>query len=172
MSNPAHSEENAKNSTSQYTCISPAPAYSSSASIFAVMMLTGSTGLSSLSVFTIPILLTTCIPSFTRPKIVCFPSSHGVGARVMKLPHNQHRPSTLQFGATYNCDPLVSGPEFAILNMPAPVCFRPGCISSANFPPSADRPPRPVPVGSPPWIMNPGMMRWNYCADWPSDKEQ
>lgn len=38
------------------------------------------------------------------PNIVCFPSSHCVGASVMK-----------------NCDPFVSGPEFAIDNIPAPI---------------------------------------------------
>lgn len=38
------------------------------------------------------------------PKIVCFPSSHCVGANVIK-----------------NCDPLVSGPELAIDTTPAPI---------------------------------------------------
>lgn len=37
------------------------------------------------------------------PNIVCFLSSHCVGANVMK-----------------NCEPLVFGPEFAIDKMPAP----------------------------------------------------
>jgi hypothetical protein len=32
-----------------------------------------------------------------------------------------------------NCDPLVFGPEFAMLRIPAPVCFNAGWISSANF---------------------------------------
>ena len=40
------------------------------------------------------------------PKMVCFPSSHGVGASVMK-----------------NWLPFVFGPLFAIDKMPAPVCL-------------------------------------------------
>jgi hypothetical protein len=32
-----------------------------------------------------------------------------------------------------NCDPFVFGPEFAMLRIPAPVCFNAGWISSANF---------------------------------------
>lgn len=46
--------------------------------------------------------LTACIPDETRPKIVCFPSNHCVGASVIK-----------------NCEPFVSGPELAIDNIPA-----------------------------------------------------
>jgi len=41
-------------------------------------------GLSCASVCTLPRRLTTSIPEHTRPKMVCFPSSHGVGARLMK----------------------------------------------------------------------------------------
>jgi hypothetical protein len=52
-------------------------------------------------------------------------------------------------------------PEFAMLRIPAPVCFNVGDISSSNFSPYIDSPPRPVPVGSPPWIMKFGIMRWN-----------
>jgi hypothetical protein len=77
---------------------------------------TSFTGRSCASVLTNPICLTILIPSFTRPKIVCLPSKWGVGARVMK-----------------NCEPLVFGPELAILSIPAPVCFNAGWISSANF---------------------------------------
>jgi hypothetical protein len=44
----------------------------------------------------------TCMPEAIRPKIVCLPSNQGVGAKVMK-----------------NCDPFVSGPEFAMDTMPA-----------------------------------------------------
>jgi hypothetical protein len=55
------------------------------------------------------------------PKMVCLPSSHGVGAKVMK-----------------NCDPFVLGPAFAILRIPAPVCLRSRRISSSNFPLRAD----------------------------------
>ena len=47
-------------------------------------MLTSSTGLSSLSVLTKPSFFTTCMPLFTRPKMVCLPSNQGVGASVMK----------------------------------------------------------------------------------------
>jgi hypothetical protein len=54
----------------------------------------------------------------TLPKIVCLPSSQGVGASVMK-----------------NCEPLVSGPLLALLRIPAPVCFSSRVISSANFAP-------------------------------------
>lgn len=60
------------------------PQFSSPSNILALKILTSSTGLSSAPVFTNPILLTTPIPLVTRPKIVCFPSSHGVGASVMK----------------------------------------------------------------------------------------
>lgn len=80
------------------------------------MIVTSFTGLSCASVLTNPICLTTLIPSLTRPKIVCLPSRWGVGASVMK-----------------NCDPLVLGPELAMLRIPAPVCFKAGWISSANF---------------------------------------
>lgn len=48
------------------------------------MILISCVGLSSRSVCVIPKLLTILIPSETLPKMVCFPSSHGVGARVMK----------------------------------------------------------------------------------------
>ena len=41
-------------------------------------------GLSWASVWTFPSLLMTPMPEDTRPKMVCFPSSHGVGANVMK----------------------------------------------------------------------------------------
>lgn len=37
-----------------------------------------------LSVCTLPSRLTTCMPDVTRPKMVCFPSSQGVGASVTK----------------------------------------------------------------------------------------
>lgn len=51
---------------------------------------------------------------------------------------------------TYNCDPFVFGPEFAIDKIPRPVCDNCGRISSSNFSPHIDFPPRPVLVGSPP----------------------
>ena len=56
----------------------------SASKILALTILTSSTGLSSAPVLTNPILFTTPIPLVTRPKIVCFPSSHGVGANVIK----------------------------------------------------------------------------------------
>jgi hypothetical protein len=37
--------------------------------------------------------------------------------------------------------------------MPAPLCFNSGVHSSLKKPPKMELPPRPVPVGSPPWIM-------------------
>lgn len=108
---------------------------SSPCSTRALIILTSSSGLSSAPVLTKPSFFTVLSPLFTRPKMVCFPSNHGVGASVMK-----------------NCDPLVLGPELAILRIPAPVCFRSERISSSNFSPHIEEPPRPVPVGSPPWI--------------------
>lgn len=57
---------------------------SPSSTILALLISTRSTGLSSAPVFTNPILCTTLNPLFTLPKIVCFPSNHGVGASVMK----------------------------------------------------------------------------------------
>ena len=41
-------------------------------------------GLSVASVWTLLILLMTCMPELTRPKIVCLPSKWGVGAKEMK----------------------------------------------------------------------------------------
>lgn len=51
------------------------------------------------------------MPPATRPKMVCLPSSQGVGARVMK-----------------NCEAFVLGPALAMERMPAPVCLRDGVI--------------------------------------------
>jgi hypothetical protein len=45
--------------------------------------------------------------------------------------------------------------------IPAPVCLSSLVISSSNLPPKLLSPPRPVPVGSPPWIMKSLIMRWN-----------
>lgn len=59
--------------------------YSSSWAMQALLMDTSSMGLSCASVLTSPIRCTIFIPEVTRPKMVCFPSSQGVGARVMKL---------------------------------------------------------------------------------------
>lgn len=73
------------------------------AGTWAFSILTSSMGLSFWSVSTIPIRLITSIPRSTRPKMVCLPSSHWVGASVMK-----------------NWLPLVFGPLFAIDKIPAP----------------------------------------------------
>lgn len=95
---------------------SSSPTFSSST--YAFNTLTSSTGLSSTPVFTNPILFKTPNPLVTLPKIVCFPSNHGVGANVIK-----------------NWLPFVFGPELAMLRIPAPVCFSSGEISSSNFSP-------------------------------------
>ena len=50
----------------------------------AVKMVTSVVGRSVASVCTLPILFTVCMPEYTRPKMVCLLSSHGVGASVMK----------------------------------------------------------------------------------------
>ena len=73
-----------------------------------------------------------------------------------------HAPSRTHFA----CSPFVPGPELAIDRTPAPVWWSSRWSSSSNLPPQTDSPPRPVPVGSPPWIMKPGMMRWNYRGAW------
>ena len=52
----------------------------------------------------------------TDPSQCCAPSSHGVGASVMK-----------------NWLPFVFGPALAIERIPAPVCLSIGVISSSNF---------------------------------------
>jgi len=59
-------------------------ASSSPSTTLARTIRTSSTGLSSPSVLTIPMRCTTFIPLRTLPKIVCFPSNHGVGANVTK----------------------------------------------------------------------------------------
>jgi hypothetical protein len=64
----------------------PRPLHKSSSpfNIRASRMRTSSTGRSSAPTLTRPILCTIFIPLLTLPKIVCLPSSHGVGASVMK----------------------------------------------------------------------------------------
>ena len=54
----------------------------------------------------------------------------------------------------YNWDLFVLGPALAILSMPRPVCCSFELHSSRNGLFQMDFPPRPVPVGSPPWIWN------------------
>ena len=65
-----------------------------------LMILISSYGLSILFVFTFSMACTTSSPDNTRPKIVCFLSSHGVAFVVMK-----------------NCEPFVPGPAFAMLTV-------------------------------------------------------
>mmetsp|Transcript_15108 Transcript_15108/g.20256 ORF Transcript_15108/g.20256 Transcript_15108/m.20256 type:complete len:281 (+) Transcript_15108:580-1422(+) len=87
---------------------------------------------------------TTFIPSTTEPNTTCFPLRNGVASVVIK-----------------NCDPFVFSPAFAIDRSPGRSCFSLK-FSSLNSPPYMLSPPVPLPrVKSPPWIMNPGMIRWN-----------
>ena len=88
----------------------------------------------------------------------------------------------------------MEGPELAMERMPRVLCLRVSLISSGKrplpflyivplatppSPPSPaipiypgispvfsqiDSPPVPVPVGSPPWIMNLGMFRWKMTS--------
>lgn len=86
---------------------------------------------------------TISIPLVTRPNTTCLPSSQGVSEPVMK-----------------NWDPLLLGPELAMLTTPGPE-WRSAKFSSANFAPYMDSPPVPLPrTKSPPWIMKLGMTRW------------
>ena len=130
-------------------------------------ILTAVVGRSLASVCTLPRRLTTPMPAHTRPKMVCLPSRNGVGARVMK----NWEPGGLFWGRSQvgqataghhtalrpthqpPAAPLVLGPALAMLSTPAPVWWRSPLISSSNLPPYTDSPPRPVPVGSPPWII-------------------
>lgn len=102
-------------------------------------------------------------------KLECVPSRCGVERKVRK-----------------NCEPLVLGPELAIESVPRSVCFSANrgersapvdgrekqsdvraflsmCSSSKGLP-QVDCPPRPEPVGSPPWSMKPGMRRWKMVS--------
>jgi hypothetical protein len=60
-----------------------APARVGQSTLRARRILTSVVGRSVASVCTFPSRLTTAMPLQMRPKIVCLPSSHGVGARVM-----------------------------------------------------------------------------------------
>lgn len=86
--------------------------------ILAFLIITFCIGQSFLSVGIRPNFCTTSRLEKTRPKIVCLPSKCCAGANVMK-----------------NWLPFVFGPAFAMLNMPAPVCFNDGSISSSNVDP-------------------------------------
>ena len=59
---------------------------------------------------------TTSIPSMTRPNATCFPSNHGV------FTYNSF-PQLIRTVVMKNCDPLVSGPAFAMDSMPGRLCF-------------------------------------------------
>ena len=86
------------------------------------------------------IAFTTSCPFTTLPNTVCLPSRWGWGEWVMK-----------------NWLPFVFGPAFAMEMTPV------SCLSGFPFSSSSNwypGPPRPVPVGSPPWIMKLLMTRW------------
>lgn len=53
-----------------------------------------------------------------------------------------------------------------MLRVPLLSCLSEGTNSSLNLPPQMDEPPRPVPVGSPPWIMKPLMIRWKITLSY------
>ena len=72
--------------------------------------------------------------------MLCLKFSQVVGATVMK-----------------NCEPFVLGPALAIASRYGRSKDSSGWNSSSKRKPG---PPVPVPSGSPPWIMKPGMMRW------------
>jgi hypothetical protein len=59
--------------------------------------------------------LSTASPPSTSPKIVCLPSSQGVGTNVRK-----------------NWLPSVPGPEFAMLRSPPRSCWTPGANSPSK----------------------------------------
>mmetsp|Transcript_26585 Transcript_26585/g.89451 ORF Transcript_26585/g.89451 Transcript_26585/m.89451 type:complete len:247 (+) Transcript_26585:1011-1751(+) len=80
----------------------------------------------------------------TVPKIVCLPSSHLHSSNEKK-----------------NCARFVSGAfSLAMASCPRWLNRIRGEGSSRNGLPQMDSPPSPVPVGSPPWAMKPGMIRW------------
>src|SRR5207249_6019739 len=96
-------------------------------------------GLSAASVSVPSIESTASMPSVTRPKTVCLPSSQGAASVV-----------TMK-----NWLPFVFGPALAMANAPRSTLW--SLNSSSNVYPG---PPVPVPVGSPPWIMKSGITRW------------
>ena len=57
--------------------------------------------------------------------------------------------------------PAGEAQQVALATTPAPTCFSALVFSSRNLPPYIDSPPLPVPVGSPPWAMNPRITLWN-----------
>ena len=79
----------------------------------------------------------------TLPNMVCLRSIQSQRSSVMK-----------------NCDPFVSrAPLFAIATCPRWLNLIRLCSSSLKGSPYTDSPPRPVPVGSPVWIMKSLMTR-------------
>ena len=70
-------------------------------------------------------------PLDTLPKMVCLPSSQGVGASVMKncrarvssARHFGTKACSLHSACVHTCEPFVLGPAFAMDKMPAPVCL-------------------------------------------------
>jgi hypothetical protein len=86
-------------------------------------------------------------PSITDPKTVYFPLRWLCARYVIK-----------------NWLVFVFLPLFAMDSTPRLLCLSVGTISSLNLPPYILTPPFPVPSGSPPWIMNPLMFRWNLVS--------
>ena len=85
-------------------------------------------------------------PSITRPMTGYWPFRLGCRAYVMK-----------------NCDPTLFGfpGVFARLTTPLRSCLSCSADGSLSIiSPVQLRPPLPVPVGSPPWRINPGIERW------------
>ena len=58
-----------------------------------------------------------------------------------------------------NCEPPVLGPALAIEIVPLSFSSRLVPVNSSFI--LYPGPPIPVPVGSPPWIINPGIILWN-----------
>ena len=88
------------------------------------------------------------MPFVTCPNTTCRPSSHFALAKVRK-----------------NCEPFVPGPELAMDSSPPFWCLTcpPSGHSSAKQRPYMLSPPLPSPwMWSPPWSMNPGMIRWHF----------
>ena len=110
-------------------------------------------------VVTLLIFCTTSKPEVTCPKQVFFPSSHSVGTTVMNhwLPFVSKN-KEYDYGWNYSL-----GPALAYDRRYGKLCFNDGWNSSSKSPPQIDSPPVPLPVGSPVWIMNDLMTRWNWC---------
>lgn len=135
----------------QLTCSSAS--WYGSTNTWAFTKIISSIGLSLLSTSILSISDIVSIPPTTRPKIVCLLSKCLQERYVIKLKKKSLRNVFLKTNTrTYNCEPLVFFPEFAMERTPRPVWDKFGRISSLNLSPQIDWPPRPVFVGSPPWI--------------------